>query len=80
MPPEMSEKLLMKRYSGDAGKKDIHEQDLNYQRKCRDAARYSAEYNGWKVVDCTRNGELRGIEDISQEILDIVLKVIKGEH
>ncbi len=80
MPPEMSEKLLMNRYMGDGNKKDIHEKDIEYQRKCRDAARFSAEYNNWNVIDCTNGGNLRSIDDISEEILSIVLDVIKGEN
>ncbi len=77
MPPEMSEKLLMNRYMGDGDLKDIHEKDLEYQRKCQEAARFSAQYNNWKVIDCTNNNGLRSIDDISREILDIVLNVIK---
>ncbi len=79
MPPEMSEKLLMTRYGGDGDKKDIHEKDMEYQIKCRDAASFSARYNNWSIIDCTKNGQLRTIEDISNEILDIVLRKIKGE-
>lgn len=79
MPPEMSEKLLMSRYGGDGDKKDIHEKDIEYQIKCRNAATFSAEYNGWKVIDCTNGEELRTIDDISDEILNIVLDEIKGE-
>ncbi len=79
MPPEMSEKLLMTRYGGDGDKKDIHEKDIEYQIKCRDAARFSAQYNKWEIIDCTKDGTLRTIDDISNEIMDIVLKKIKGE-
>ncbi len=79
MPPEMSEKLLMTRYSGDSSKKDIHEKDIEYQRKCRNAAIFSAQYNNWKIIDCTNSGKLREIEDISNEIHSVALEIIKGE-
>ena len=79
MPPEMSERLLMNRYEGDGNKKDIHEKDIEYQRKCREAAMFSAKHNGWDIIDCTDGENLRSIEDISEEILSLVLNTIKGE-
>ena len=34
LPPEVSQKLLEKRYAGDTSKKDIHEKDVNYLNEC----------------------------------------------
>ena len=79
MPQEYAEKLLIKRYEGDAQKMDIHEKDREYQTRCREAAQFAANNYGWRVVDCVRNGEIRTIEDISDEIYDIALGIIKGE-
>lgn len=79
MPVEVSQKLLTGRYKGDNSKKDIHEGDVDYLRKCRDAAYFTAEYSDWTVISCAENGEARKIEDIAKDILGEVLKVLEGE-
>lgn len=76
MPVEVSQKLLDKRYSS-GGKKDIHERDTDYLNKCRAAAKFTAEYSGWETVACAENGEARTVEDISEDILNSVLKLYK---
>lgn len=73
---ELSETLLMERYGGDGGKKDINERDIEYQRRCREAARYCAAKGGWKSVQCAKDGALRPIDDIHSEILSIVRSIL----
>ncbi len=73
MPTEVSQKLLSGRYSGDDNKKDIHERDVDYLNHCRKAALFTAEFSGWQIINCAKNGEARSIEDISNDILDKVL-------
>ena len=73
MPIEVSQGLLNRRYSEDGGKKDIHENDIEYLESCRKAALFTAEYSGWITVPCAKDGKPRGIEDISDEILEKVL-------
>lgn len=73
MPIEVSQKLLSVRYEGDSNKKDIHEADTEYLEKCRKAAKFTAEYSGWSVIDCSKDGEVRSIEDIAADILNEVL-------
>ena len=69
VPPEISQALMLKRYVGDASKKDIHERDFDYLRHCRDCALYAAGKLGWTVLSCAANGALRTEEDIHNEIL-----------
>lgn len=76
MPIEVSQKLLSGRYNGDEGKKDIHESDTEYLNKCRKAAMFTAEYSGWTIIPCAKNGEPRSIEDIAKDVLEETLKVI----
>lgn len=77
MPVEVSQKLLGNRYGGDQSKKDIHESDVAYLKKCREAAKFVAEYSDFCVIPCaTKEGEARSIEDISRDILNKVLEVI----
>lgn len=76
MPIEVSQKLLSGRYKGDEAKKDIHESDTAYLDKCRKAAMFTAEYSGWTIIPCAKDGNPRSIEDISNDILNETLKVI----
>lgn len=75
MPVEVSQKLLSGRYQGDEAKKDIHESDTAYLDQCRKAAMFTAQYSGWTVIPCAKDGEPRSIEDIAQDILEETLKV-----
>lgn len=68
MPPELSQRLLLKRYQGDASRKDIHERDLDYQAACRRAAAYAAKRQGWVTVNTARDGELKTPEELHLEL------------
>ncbi len=75
VPVEVSQRLLTERYQGNEGKKDIHEADVNYLKKCRDAAMYAYEQRGeecWYLIGCCENGEMRSIADIQTEIAGVV--------
>ncbi len=76
MPTEISQRLMDMRYDANGGHKDIHESDLEYLENCRKAALFTAEYSGWEIIACGRNGEPRTIEDIAQEVLAKALEVI----
>ncbi|MFR8172096.1 MAG: dTMP kinase [Marvinbryantia sp.] len=69
--PQVSQKLMTGRYEGHEERKDIHEKDVGYLSRCRDAADYCADRFGWKLIECTRNGEMRTIEDIQKEIVAV---------
>lgn len=70
MPLEVSQKLLEKRYDGDAEKKDIHERDISYLKSCRRAALYAADKLGWVIIPCSRDGEPLPMGEIHQQIMD----------
>lgn len=70
--PEVSQKLLSSRYSGDESKKDLHEKNLNFLLSCRNSALYAADRLGWVKISCTKDGEMRTIEEISAEILKVI--------
>ncbi len=67
--PCLSERLVESRYHGDSAKKDIHERDEEYQRRCREAARYCAGRLGWHTIKCDAGGGVRPREEILGEIL-----------
>lgn len=68
MPTDFTEKLLRSREQATQTHADIHEQDMAYLATCREIGRTAAEYYGWKVVSCVRDGAMRSIEDIHEEI------------
>lgn len=70
--PDVSQKLLSNRYSGDESKKDLHEKNVDFLLNCRKSALYAAEKLNWKRISCTENGTMRTIEDISNDIKNIV--------
>lgn len=51
MPVEISQRLMTSRYNGDEGKKDVHEVNVEFLKKCRKSALYTANKQGWKVVE-----------------------------
>ena len=77
VPIEVSQKLMTSRYSGDEGKKDIHEKNTDYLSSCRAAADYASQRLGWKRIDCVCNGELMAIEDISDLIFNYLINEVK---
>ena len=66
--PEVSQNLMSARYGGHEDSKDIHEKDMQYLTRCREAADYCSKRLGWKVVECCENGAMRSIEDIQKDI------------
>ena len=70
MSAECSASLMEKRYGGDESRKDIHERDMGYQRRCREAALWCAAKCGWLTIPCDREGKPRAVGDISAEILN----------
>lgn len=74
--PDVSQKLMEKRYCGDQSKKDLHESNLSFLLSCRKSALYAAEKCGWKIIDCCENGDIKPIDKISEEIEKAVSDII----
>lgn len=72
LPTEISARMLEKRRQASHTQADIHEQDGDYLRACRDASREIVKRLGWRRVDCSRNGEVRTPEDIHDELWELV--------
>ena len=68
MPTELSGQMMRRREQDTHTQADIHEQDLAYLATCRNTGRTAARYYGWTVIDCVRDGKMRSIEDIHEEI------------
>ncbi len=72
MDPTANTRLLDERSKQEGTGKDIHEANAAYLDRCREAADYCAKRGNWARVECAPNGELRTIEDIHKEILELV--------
>lgn len=68
VPTDFSEKMLRGREQATNTKADIHEADSNYLATCRRTGRLAAQHYGWTVVECARDGSMRSMEDIHNEI------------
>ena len=68
VPTDFTEKLMRRREQDTNTQADIHEQDLDYLATCRRTGKTAAEYYGWTVIQCVKDGEMRSIEDIHEEI------------
>lgn len=76
MHPNTSKKLLLARYKGDEGKKDLHEADFQYLVNCRQTALYAAEKCGWSVIRCCDGETPYPVEEIAQKIWETVLPFV----
>ena len=80
MPPEYSAKLMKNRENKitHEAKKDIHEKDQVYLTQAYNAAcELSKEYN-WYEIKCVKDGKIRTIQDINDEIFTEVKKTHIG--
>lgn len=68
VPTDFTEKMLRHRESETHTQADIHEQDTQYLATCRRMGRAAAEHYGWTVIRCVRDGAMRSMEDIHEEI------------
>ena len=72
LPAEISAQMLRLRQEATHTKADIHEQDQEYLRACRESTREVAARLGWRVVDCAQEGAVRSPEDIHEELWTLV--------
>lgn len=68
VPTDFTERLMRHRESSTGTSADIHEKDLEYLATCRETGRAAAEFYGWTVISCVKDGQMRSIEDIHEEI------------
>ena len=77
VPIDFTEKMMRSREAATHTTADIHEQDLDYLSTCRRAGKAAAEFYGWTVIDCVRNGAMASIEDIHEEIYRHVMACLE---
>ena len=55
---------------------DIHESDREYIKKSYENSKFIAKKYGWKIINCIKDGKMRTIEDIHEEIYSYVKELI----
>lgn len=51
---------------------DIHERDLDFMKKVYDNAMFIADYLSWDKIDCSKQGRMKSIEEIHNEIYTLI--------
>ena len=77
VPTDFTEKMMRSREAATNTHADIHEQDLQYLATCRRTGKAAARFYNWTVIDCVRDGAMRSIEDIHEEIYRHVLNCLE---
>ncbi|MBP3304553.1 MAG: thymidylate kinase [Oscillospiraceae bacterium] len=78
VPTAFTEKLMRTREQALGTHADIHEQDLSYLATCRETGRAAAKFYGWNIIECVRDGKMRSIDDIHEEIYRLVKGCLEG--
>lgn len=73
VPPNISLHQVEHRYGGDEGKKDIHEKDCLYLKKCYDTAILACERGYMKRIECVSGGKLKDIQTINDSIYKMIV-------
>ena len=68
VPTDFTEAMMRRREADTNTHADIHEQDMAYLATCRRTGKAAAQYYGWTVIQCVKDGAMRSIEDIHDEI------------
>ena len=77
VPTDFTEKMLRHREQDTNTSADIHEQDTEYLATCRRTGRAAAGFYGWTVIDCVKDGAMRSIQDIHEEICRHVMACLE---
>ena len=77
VPTELTGEMLRKRENRTHTHADIHEQNMDYLRQCRAVGMDAAMHYGWTVIHCARDGKMRSIEEIHQEIYALVKQCLE---
>ena len=76
-PPDAAISLIEKRCAETGVKKDIHEADAKYLRRCFEAAQYAAQKLGWTALSCVDGGgNIISREEMHAKIMDALSPVL----
>ena len=75
-PFDLVTEMRNARKQNDGVANDIHERDLEYMKRVYESAMFIADYLGWSSVRCDKDGKMRCIEDIHDDVYKLVKKKI----
>ena len=78
MPVENACELMANRANkiDNSSVKDIHESNKSYLKQSYDNAVFVAEKYNWNIVHCAKDGKVRSIEDIADEVFSKVQQIL----
>ena len=79
LPAELSAALRRQREESTGQHADIHEADAAYLRRCRENALRVVAFDGWRRIDCSRDGAIRTPEEIHREVWSLVAPLLERE-
>ena len=77
VPTDFTEQMMRRREADTNTQADIHEQDLEYLATCRRIGKKAAAFYNWTVINCVKDGNMRTIEDIHEEIYRHVMACLE---
>lgn len=77
VPTDFTEKLLRHREQDTNTSADIHEKDMAYLATCRQVGRQAANFYNWSIINCVKDGAMRSMEDIHNEIYGLVRRCLE---
>ncbi|NUN11422.1 dTMP kinase [Candidatus Micrarchaeota archaeon] len=70
VPRSFTEQLILQRNQKNSlTKKDIHETDRDYEEKVRETYLQEAKKQGWIIIDCVQDNEMKSREEIHANVL-----------
>ncbi|HOB26075.1 MAG TPA: deoxynucleoside kinase [Bacilli bacterium] len=74
VPFDLATELRNARKENEGIKKDIHESNLEFMKMVYENSLFIADYLNWSKVECSKNGEMRSINDINNEVYERIRK------
>lgn len=71
-PFDLVTKIRSKRVDNEGVKNDIHERDIEFMKKVYENACMVAEYLNWNIIECSKNNEMRTVDDIHEDVYKLV--------
>ena len=71
-PFELVNELRMSREDNEGIKNDIHEANQEFMKRVYDNAIFTANYLGWHIIECSKDGKMKSIEQIHEEIKKVL--------
>jgi len=80
MPRDVADRLILSRYGGDAGKKDLHERDRQYLLQCAESAAFASKEENWSIIPCAEAGEALPLDTIADRLFEEVSVIIRKKQ